>query len=169
MGLCRQSECMPSSCGTITVEEPFESSNVSISNCSLSSSQATPNSTITVTATLDNPNGRAASAEAVVLINGSQAGRADVAADPRATATVDVDVSVPGSAGSYDVTVEARNVTDVESGYVGLQSPRSGRGAFRAFRFSSPTPSIRADGGMPMQSGCESCGPAGGRMRRPRR
>lgn len=95
---------MTSSCGTVTVVEPFDPDLVS-ATCSLPSSTVSPGETVTVETTLTNDNPSAAGVSVSLVVNGDELVAESETIPGGSSASVTFDVSFD-EAGDYDLTIE---------------------------------------------------------------
>jgi hypothetical protein len=100
---------MASNCGTITVVDPFDASNVTVDGCANVPAEASPGDTITISTTVSNGNDADASAAVVLSENQTQIASKDVTVG--GTATVTFDVTLPNSPGDYTYTTTVENVS----------------------------------------------------------
>jgi len=110
---------MPTDCGTLEATTAFDSGRVTITSCP-DPGQATVGSTVTVPVTIQNGNSVEAEVTPVILdsngnVIGAYNGGTVVTVAANSERTLDVDLMVPDSPGTYDLTADARFVNPATS------------------------------------------------------
>lgn len=100
---------MASNCGTITVVDPFDASNVTTDSCANVPEKGSPGDTITISTTVSNANDADASAAVVLSENQSMIASEDVTVG--GVVTVTFDVTLPSSPDDYTYTTTVENVS----------------------------------------------------------
>lgn len=144
-------------CGTITVEQSFAASDVSITDCSVGSSTVSPGQTVDLSVTVENANDVPASTFVQARIGGSQVREITVQLDANASRTVSLTITAPNSTGDHAVSATLSGIaSDVPAG-----APRTGSvTTMSAYSPAAPTPGsgpvAMADGGV--EGSKDDCG-----------
>lgn len=134
---------MAESCGEVTIEEAFDSSDVVVDSCAVPSGDVTEGDSFDVEVTVANGNTRGATATVEFEVGPeTETTNVDVSAEDKSTASVSFDADAVGT-GTHRVNAEVVDVDEVTSG----SQPR----AYSVLANCSTCESVRASAAMTLR------------------